>query len=479
MSRPHPTLLIALLLPLAGCFAQRAFPASLDRIRPIRPAAATNVRQWLAETQPQLAPLLPEQHPAPLLTGDLLDDAGRPVDVFAHFGRNPDTLHTVLGNLTGLSHTAQATGSDTSEGITPAPWPGFEDVWIPINAELEYAARLGLARENGQPRRANCVVILPGILGDLAVWRTRDLSIALREAGFHVLAVELRGMGSTNRRYPDVHSMFGALEADDLIAVALWAQSKPYVRQTGLIGFCWGANEALTTAWHIGRHEDDPDLMPGLRPLMRPRPAEPVFAAGMLAFSPVLRFEEVVAACATPASVLGNPVINSLQGTVRGRMQQKQHREINGDLGKCILFEFERHPDYYPGMVPDALRFLRLLPYEDRPCGPKLNVAPMPVLIVQGANDPLTSAQNVADLIERTRNPNVAALILPGGGHVGFAPYARDYFYSLVVGFFDPRTGPAGLSALPDPGTPDPSGTDRHAGIPPAAAARSALPRAP
>lgn len=483
MTKAQATLLLLLLLPLGGCFTQRAFPADLQRIQPITPRSGSQqpatTRAWLRHAQPQLAPLLPAGRHGPLLTEDLLTADGKAVDVFAHFDRNPKTLHTLFGNLTGLSHSAQATGADTSEGIDVAPWPGFEDVWVPVAPGLEYAARLGLALQDGKPRPADCIVVLPGILGDLAVWRTRDLSIALREAGYHVLAVEMRGMGGTNQRYPEVHCMFGALEADDLIAVATWAQAKPFVRDTGLVGFCWGANEALTTVWTIGRGEDDPDLTPGLRPLMRPVPDTPVYAAGVMAFSPVLRYEEIVAACETPTSVLSNPVINSLQGTVTGRMQQKKHREINGDLGKCIQFEFERHPEYYPGMVADALRHLRLLPFEDKPCSAKLNGAPMPVLIVQGEDDPLTSAQNVADLIELTRNPNVAAVVLPGGGHVGFAPYARDYFYSLIIGFFDPQAGAAAFSASRAPERPGRSGTGRPAGTRPGAAAHSAPPRGP
>jgi predicted alpha/beta-fold hydrolase len=65
------------------------------------------------------------------------------------------------------------------------------------------------------------------------------------------------------------------------------------------------------------------------------------------------------------------------------------------------------------------------------------------VLIVHGANDPMGTAGEIAELIAQTDNPRVAALILPGGGHVGFAAYARSYYYSLIAGFFDPAWGAA------------------------------------
>jgi len=82
----------------------------------------------------------------------------------------------------------------------------------------------------------------------------------------------------------------------------------------------------------------------------------------------------------------------------------------------------------------------------------------VPVLIVHAANDPLAPAQEVADLFSRVKNPNVAAIILPSGGHVGFAAYNRAYYFSLIMNFFDPKTGPV---AAPD-STTAPSDSDEH-----------------
>ena len=45
-------------------------------------------------------------------------------------------------------------------------------------------------------------------------------------------------------------------------------------------------------------------------------------------------------------------------------------------------------------------------------------------------------------------NERVAGIILPGGGHVGFAAYAKEYYYSLIANFFDPVTG-AGAACGP------------------------------
>lgn len=46
-------------------------------------------------------------------------------------------------------------------------------------------------------------------------------------------------------------------------------------------------------------------------------------------------------------------------------------------------------------------------------------------------------AQTIADLFGRLKNPNVAAIVLPSGGHIGFGPYAPAWYYSLIPSFFD------------------------------------------
>jgi predicted alpha/beta-fold hydrolase len=70
----------------------------------------------------------------------------------------------------------------------------------------------------------------------------------------------------------------------------------------------------------------------------------------------------------------------------------------------------------------------------------------VPVLVLSSANDPLGTAQNVADLFARVKNPNVGVIILKEGGHMGFSALSADYYYSLMLNFFDPGTAP-GIAA--------------------------------
>ena len=135
------------------------------------------------------------------------------------------------------------------------------------------------------------------------------------------------------------------------------------------------------------------------------------------------------------------------QHTVLRRMRYKHHTPMSSSLRQLIECEFARSELSYAGAVEDGLRFLRLMPYYDKPDGDKLEYARVPLLLVHGVNDPLARAQNVADLIARVDNPLVAAVILAGGGHVGFAPYARSYYFSLIADFFDPECGAAALLA--------------------------------
>jgi predicted alpha/beta-fold hydrolase len=73
----------------------------------------------------------------------------------------------------------------------------------------------------------------------------------------------------------------------------------------------------------------------------------------------------------------------------------------------------------------------------------------VPTLIVHAVDDPLAPAQAVADFIARDHNPRLAALMLPGGGHVGFAADAKQYYFSLIAAFFDPQSGASAAMSNP------------------------------
>ncbi|MEK6643193.1 MAG: alpha/beta fold hydrolase [Planctomycetota bacterium] len=421
-----------------GTFSEQSFPLEPSAILRVSGAVAgEGPRRWLTQAHGTLKHLLPSSDAPALLTETLTNGDGRPVDVFKHFGIKPDRLGSLRSNWSGIAHTAQSAGAGREGQGTAVAWDDFEVEWIPGHDGLPLAGRLGWARDGSTIREADVLVMLPGILGDSQVLRTRDLAMGLRQRGFHVLALELRGHGMTEHRTPDEGYSFSSLEAVDLLTVSRWLQRQPHVRRTGLIGFCWGANHALCTAWYDG--------CGGVHPSVAPRVAERIgaftpgrhFEAGVLAFSPVLQFEELLDKLDKKHSPFREPVMAGLQTTVRDRMTRKGYPEPSGSLRRLIETEIGRTKLAGPDHEMEAYQFMRMLPYRELSDGRKLQSSRVPTLIVHGANDPMSPAQDLADLIARIDNPLVAGMVLPGGGHIGFGAYAKDYYYNLIVHFFE------------------------------------------
>ncbi len=436
----------AVLLLVPGCiFSERSYPYDprtrvvIDPPAPAAPGRLT-ARQWLVQASPQLGRLLPAHPKTALLTDQLVTPQGQPADVVAHFEIKTDRLESIFVNFLGLAYSAQAIMRRGPP--TPAPpWEGFEDVWIPIREDLQLAGRLGWARDaQGRVTDADCIVIIPGIRGDNNILRVRDLALALRQSGFHVLNLELRGIGSTDRRFPKYEYTWGILETDDLLIVADWVQGKPHVRRTGLVGYSWGANQAILAAWAEGRTDDDEGVPPRLRKFLTPPPRGPRrFHAGVLAFSPIVRFEELMDKLEVERPAWLHPALAGVQTTVRDRMIEKHYPHPCGSVRELI-----KHMGIvYDGEVADGLEYVRLLPYKGLPAHDRLNGVRMPLLIVHAADDMVAPAQDLADLMATVHNPDVAAILLPSGGHIGFGPYASAWYYNLILNYFDPSVGVA------------------------------------
>jgi len=450
--------ILPLLLLLPGCiFSERSFPydpAAREAIAlPDHPGSqAMTARQWLAMAYPQLARLLPHHRKTPMLTDDLAGPRARAADVWAHFDRTSEGLESIFVNFLGLAYSAQAIQTRTAPKAAP-PWEGFEDVWIPVAPDLQISARVGWALDSaGRVADTDCIVIVPGIRGDNNILRVRDLALALRSEGFHVLTVELRGTGLTDRRYPKYDYTWGIYETDDLLRVADWAQARPHVRRTGMVGYSWGANHAILAAWAQSRTSTAEGVGPDLAPLLRPAPIGPKrFEAGVLVFSPICRFEELIDKIEVEQPVWLHPALWGLQETFRDRMIDKHMPNPCGSVRKLLnemrignnAQDAGDEPIANARQIADSLEYVRLLPYKNLPAHDKLGGVSMPLLIVHAADDMIGPAQDLADLLAPVHNPNIAAIILPSGGHIGFAPYASAWYYNLILNFFDPKLGAA------------------------------------
>ncbi len=433
-----------LLLLLSGCmFSETSYPYDPGErvvVESHTDATPMTTRQWLANATPQLNHFLQDEHqPLTLVTGTMIDATGQPVDVATHFDIEPDRMESIFHNYYGLVHSAQATMPHGPPHEAP-PWEGFEDVWVPIADDLYLAGRLGWARdESGEPINAPCIVILPGIRGNNNILRVRDLAAALHGEGFHVLTLELRGTGMTDQRFPQYDYTWGVYETDDLLAVADWLQAHEQVSRTGLVGYSWGGNHAIMAAWADGR-TDDSGIPENLRHIVAPpAPDRHRYEAGVIALSPVVRNEDLIERLAVEREFLINPALTGLQNTFRGRMIEKGYPNPSGSVRELI-----RRADLgYDEPLDDILEYVRLMDYEGLPAHDRFSAIRVPVLMVQGANDPIGPAQDMADLVATIDNPNVAAIMIGGGGHIGFAPYSSGWYYNLILNFFDPTVGTA------------------------------------
>ena len=437
---------VILLVLVGGCLGERPFPLrDSDLVRIERPDDGNlTTRQWLDHTHSELRGLLGPSGRKTLLTADMLDSDGRARDVYRVMGRNKAAMRTVLGNFRGTVQTAQSVGADSAIGVAAARWPGFEDIRIPVNEDVSLCGRIGIAERDGQAVRSNCVVILPGYLGDNRIARTRELAIGLRRSGIHALALELRGHGQTEQHHPEAYYTFGVLDTQDLLTVSRWLEETyDCVKGTGLIGFCWGGNVGMLAAWRDGSGIDHPSISPQIARHLEDVSDRQHYKAGVIAFSPVICWEWVIDRTDKPHSLLYDPFTHFLQNTIRNRMAHEDYPEINGNLRLLIDYEFRRSP-FGPSLsIREVYRFMRFLPHRGMPAGNKLESVRVPLLVVHAINEPFQDVQDLAELIAETDNPQVAGLMLPGGGHTGFAAYNRAYTYSLIINFFDPKTGAA------------------------------------
>ncbi len=74
--------------------------------------------------------------------------------------------------------------------------------------------------------------------------------------------------------------------------------------------------------------------------------------------------------------------------------------------------------------------------------------------MLSAANDPLATAQGVSDLFSRIKNPNIGVVDSTTGRAYGIPALSADYYYSMMLNFFDPKTGPKARPAFTDAESP-------------------------
>jgi predicted alpha/beta-fold hydrolase len=428
-------------------------PARLVRLQPDQLHAAGNTarlsaRSWAGVMHAAARDRLPESSRDALTTEQLAPAHGPPANVWRHFALDPATLDTFWHNWDGLEKTALVASPPPSierGHIQRAPWNGFHDVELPGAGGALLYARLG----RPDPAHAipgSAILITHGLFGTLDGIDMENQAQALRRAGHAVLALEMRGHGETNCRHPEYAITFGMYEVGDLVAAARWLKSTVPATRVGLVSFSLTAYEALLMAWLDGqRPVTDLDRFPALAGLPRPS-EEPAFNGGIMVISAPIGILSLADGFTPRADPLDAPCKATLQGQVAARLETYHEPPAYGmwDLAQS---EFTRAGFIRAGqdVAPfreSFYRFIDLSRDQWREGAARMENVRVPLLVLHAANDPLGTAQGVADLFGRVHNPNVGVIVLRQGGHMGFSALSADYYYSVITNFFDPATAP-------------------------------------
>jgi predicted alpha/beta-fold hydrolase len=375
------------------------------------------------------------------------------VDVWRHFKVDPAHVDSLWHNWEGIEQTAQviSPAPEMDAGhIRRAAWVGFTDVELPGTKGALLFARLGIPDE-AHRIPGSAVIITHGLFGSLDGTDMLNHVQALRRAGHVVLALEMRGHGETHCRYPEYSITFGMYEAGDLVEAAQWLKRTVSATRVGLVSFSLTGYEALLTAWLDGhRPVTEFDEIPAFAALPKPGP-QPAFNGGMLVVS-------------APVGILGladrfEPRLSPLEAPCKGTFQNLVAARLASykDPPGYGMWDLARNELTRAGFVKDIekldefrsqfSRFIDLSGESWALGAARMENVRVPLLVLHAANDPLATAQGVADLFGRVRNPNVGVVLLKQGGHMGFSALSADYYYSVMINFFDPATAPLPASA--------------------------------
>lgn len=457
---------LALLAVLPGCLLERSFPMVPERLVRLNHAVAPragrlNTRDWAAIMHGAARSRLPARSQVALTSADLAR-RGEPgeggqepvVDVWRYFAVDPARVDSLWHNWEGIEQTAQviSTAPEMESGhIRRNAWAGFTDVELPGTRGAMLFARLGIP-EDQHRIPGSAVIITHGLFGSLDGTDMLNHVQALRRAGHVVLALEMRGHGETHCRHPEYAITFGMYEAGDLVEAAQWLKRTAGVRRVGLVSFSLTGYESLLTAWLDGhRAVTEFDEIPAFAALPKPGP-QPAFSGGILVVSAPVGILQVADEFEPRVSPLEAPCKGTFQKHVAARLAFYKDPPGHG------MWDLARYELTRAGFIKDVAmldefrtqfsRFIDLSAESWNLGAARMENVRVPLLVLHAANDPLATAQGIAELFGRVRNPNVGVMLLRQGGHMGFSALSADYYYSVMVNFFDPATAPVAASAV-------------------------------
>lgn len=449
--------LLWLLAGLSGCIAWRwadfrehSYPADFARIPHILNSDGLPSREWVKSIDQATHHLLPPDRNE-VLTTDQLNVGGLPIDVWTRFNLHPGQLDDLFLNTRAIEEIKQTVSPSATidNGHIQRPaWNGFAEIEVPVPGNVVLYARLGVP-EKQYEIPGSFVIITHGLFGSLDGLDVINHVQALRRAGHHVLAIEMRGHGQTFYSHDQYAMTFGVAESGDFLAAARWLKQTQGATRVGLVSFSLTGFEAILTAWLDGKTPVTELQNLPLNALLPPHQAEPAFNGGMFIVSAPVDIVAIASHFDQKYNLLQAPVKATFQELVRQRIE---HYKLGTgytmwDLVRCEYPRSDYHTLYpsFEAAQKDLTTFLDLSRDDWMVGASRMDNVRIPVLILNSGNDPLESAQGVASLFARQHNPNIGVLLPKEGGHIGFTAYSADYYYALMINFFDPATAPRGV----------------------------------
>ena len=300
------------------------------------------------------------------------------------------------------------------------PYPGeFDEVTIESFDGARLAAAVGLHRD-GRPRPG--LVISHGYMGSKNDHNILGIALnAFADWGFNVLAIDLRDFGRSQGLGFNPMTM-GWKEGEDLLAAARYLGEQPNVTSVGITGFSMGAISTMRAAYMAREHpyltggalawngvSDIRRMIPYLD--NRPAPSDEFFPFYFgFRLMHLLRRADMKRHVTEPEvlSILEEPFCEYDFASYLGRISAP-HYGVSYDeiLTGASSREFLADID-------------------------------VPLLVIHAADDPICPPSEMDDLIEIEEiNPNLRVWMMPAGNHCMFAYLDRNWFDSVLKGFFE------------------------------------------
>jgi hypothetical protein len=255
-------------------------------------------------------------------------------------------------------------------------------------------------------------VVLPGIGGSMDSVHVLRASVALHRAGFHVVQMNMRGVGEGAAH---ASTLYHAGLTSDLRALVTSLRSDPRVLRVFVLGTSLGGNIALKLA------------------------SEGADVAAVASISAPLDLVEASRAIERTSAAPYRSVL--LKRLVDNAVHFAKHKRVDYDVR--AITRMRRIKDFDAAVVAPMHGFGGAHDYYARASsGPHLHKIDIPTLVVHAQDDPVVAERSVLPSLS-SASPAVEIAMSQVGGHLGFlsamaeSAWVETWAIARVLAFFD------------------------------------------